>query len=179
MYPYGYNASQIKDIVQSLNGIPGKIFYSADYQLVKDRKFLILSPIRSNNQEQTVYLYENQTKAIINDQITLKIQFLQNTDNFTLLKDSKIAFLDKDKLKFPLKIRKWQKGDYFYPLGMNKKKKLSDFFIDNKFSKIDKENALVLLSGNDIVWLISHRIDNRYKLNPKTQNIMQISLEIL
>ncbi len=179
LYPYGYNAAQVDDIVQALNGSSGKIFYSTDYQVIKDRDFLILTPIDKNTDTKTVYLTENTEKIKLSENQLLKISYFQNSADFKLPKDNTIAVLDKDKLKFPLIIRKWQKGDYFYPLGMKQKKKLSDFFIDMKLSNYDKQQVHVLLSGDDIVWIIAYRIDNRYKLSAETENIMQISTDFL
>ncbi|MCK4407720.1 MAG: tRNA lysidine(34) synthetase TilS, partial [Bacteroidales bacterium] len=85
-----------------------------------------------------------------------------------------IACLDYEKLKFPLILRKWKEGDYFYPLGLNSRKKLSDFFIDRKFSLLDKENAWLLCSGDKIVWIVGFRIDNRFKITKRTKKIFQI-----
>jgi len=175
LYPYGYNAAQVSDVYNSLNGNSGKVFYSAKYQLVKDRQFLILSPLSKTMPEQTVYLSEHQTETKINQKLKLKIEQYSYQTNYP--KDSKIAVLDKDKLQFPLTVRKWQAGDYFYPLGMNKKKKLSDFFIDNKFSRTEKENTYVILSNNDIIWIVGYRIDNRYKIVSETKNILQIAAD--
>lgn len=85
-----------------------------------------------------------------------------------------LAALDKDKLTFPLKIRKWKAGDWFCPLGMNKKKKLSDFMIDEKIPLNLKERVLVLSSGDSIVWVLGHRIDNRFKLTDKSREVLEV-----
>jgi tRNA(Ile)-lysidine synthase len=85
--------------------------------------------------------------------------------------------VDKDLLKFPLKVRQWQKGDYFYPFGMQGKKKLSKFFKDEKLSLLDKENIWILCSENDIVWILNERLDNRFKISDKTKNILKITLQ--
>jgi len=71
-------------------------------------------------------------------------------------------------------IRAWESGDYFFPLGMNSKKKLSDYFIDRKYSLADKEKALVLESENNIVWIIGERLDERFKVTGSTSSILQI-----
>ena len=86
----------------------------------------------------------------------------------------KTASLDFEKLKFPLILRKWEQGDSFYPLGMKKKKKLSDFFIDQKFPMQEKEQTWLLCSGRDIVWIVGHRIDHRYRVTGSTVEILRI-----
>ena len=87
-----------------------------------------------------------------------------------------LAALDYDKLTFPLTTRKWKEGDWFYPLGMKGKKKLSDFFIDNKLSLNQKENTWLLTSADNIVWVIGMRIDNRFKVTDKTKKIYLVEL---
>jgi len=80
-----------------------------------------------------------------------------------------IATLDADKLTFPLIWRKWKPGDYFFPLGMTHRKKISDFLIDTKISVGEKDLVTVLEAGGEIVWVVGHRIDNRYKITPQTK----------
>jgi len=87
------------------------------------------------------------------------------------------AQFDKDLIRFPLLVRKWKKGDYFYPLGMRGKKKLSDFFQDEKYSLLQKENIWLLCCGEDIIWLIGKRMDNRYKVTDKTRNILKATVK--
>ena len=82
--------------------------------------------------------------------------------------------IDLGKITFPLVLRHWENGDWFIPIGMKGKKKISNFFTDNKFSLIDKENTWLLCSGNDIVWIVGHRPDDRYKITKSTKNILQI-----
>jgi len=85
-------------------------------------------------------------------------------------KKSHIAHLDYDKLMFPLKLRKWKTGDRFMPLGMKNFKKVSDFFTNQKFNKIQKEKTWILTSAELIVWVVNHRIDERFKANKYTKN---------
>ena len=101
-------------------------------------------------------------KNNIKDPIKMSLKFV---DNFKLneIKNKKVAVLNYDKLEFPLTIRNWKEGDWFIPSGMKGKKKLSDYFIDNKFSLIEKKRCFVLCSNNEIVWIVGHRIDERYK----------------
>ena len=87
-----------------------------------------------------------------------------------------VLYLDKETLKYPLTLRKWQKGDYFYPLGMVGRKKLSKYFKDEKVDVIAKEKQWLLCSGNDIIWVVGKRADDRYKITNSTTKILKIAL---
>lgn len=171
--PYGFSHTQLKDILSSLDGIPGKQFLSTTHRLIKDRDFLILEEITVN--PSMVYTI-NEKDIQINYPLQLQVEELEFNQNYTIIKDSKIGQFDYDKLVFPLTIRKWQKGDYFMPLGMNNLKKLSDFFIDQKLSILEKENVWILESENKIVWIIGLRPDERFKISNETRKILSIKL---
>lgn len=98
--------------------------------------------------------------------------------DYTIIRQATVAALDKRLLKFPLKIRKWLPGDYFYPLGMKNRKKVSDFFVDKKISVVEKESAHVILSGNDIVWIVGYRVDDRYKVTAETGFIYEMKIAL-
>ncbi len=169
---YGFNSSQIKDILNSINNQPGQIFLSSTYKLVKDREALIISKLK----QATVNSFEifegiNQTL----EPISLKLEILEKQVDFKPNRDENIAEFDADKIAFPLYVKRWEAGDYFYPLGMKNKKKLSDFFVDRKFSIIDKENIWLLTSKTEIIWIIGHRMDNRYKVTKSTSRILKIA----
>jgi tRNA(Ile)-lysidine synthase len=167
--PFGFNASVIEDICQCLDSIPGKVFYSNDYRLIKDRKDLILDKISDENLSQREYAIDKVSQEITYP-IRLKISFLSG--NITINKDARFLYADADKLSFPLTLRKWQPGDWFIPFGMKGRKKLSDFFTDRKFSLPDKENAWVLTSDEDIVWVVGERSDDRFKITESTENVL-------
>lgn len=170
--PFGFNSTQTRDINISLNSQSGKQFTSASHLLVRDRDQLILCELSNSDIESYTILGPN---GKIFSPIDLEWEVF-NSNNYRIIDDPSIASIDASKLKFPLLIRKWEKGDSFYPLGMNGLKKLSDYFIDNKISIIEKEKIWILLSDNKIVWIIGNRIDNRFKISSKTQQILRIKL---
>lgn len=168
---FGFNYSNALDIVNSINSRSGKYFLSSTHKITKDREHLIIE--ERKNEEPGEYLIEKGDSLMVNP-IMLNFILEENHPGFQISKSPTIVNFDLDKLKFPLKLRKWRKGDYFYPLGMNQKKLLSDFFIDNKVSIPDKEKTWLLISEEQIVWIIGFRIDNRYKITTYTKTILTI-----
>jgi tRNA(Ile)-lysidine synthase len=139
----------------------GKHFYSASHELIKDRDKLIVAEVSGKGEK-------NFTTA------DLSFEEFPYLPKMQIPHDKNTAWLDADKLELPLTVRFWQEGDRFVPLGMKGKKKVSDFFIDNKIPPHHKEKQLIILSGKDIVWLVGQRIDERYKTTPATKNVYQI-----
>ena len=137
-----------------------------------DRQYLFISKKRD---EKSVEVFINEDTAQIEAQ-ELQLKFEKvNAKAVNFSDDNYRIFLDHEKLSFPLVLREWRKGDRFQPLGMKHKKKLSDFMIDEKIPLNLKEQVLVLLSGENIVWVIGHRIDERYKITQNTKKIYKIS----
>jgi len=158
---YGFEKEVIRDIYHAMDSQPGKMFYSRSYCLVKDRDEFFLSPIEQ--EEKKVYFIQADDK-FLEFPFRLEIILRQNDINCIIEKEAHTACLDYDKLQFPLTLRKWKKGDKFIPLGMKNFQKLSDFFTNCKFSKIQKEKTWILTSGKNIVWIVNYRIDERFKI---------------
>jgi tRNA(Ile)-lysidine synthase len=169
---YGFSGNIIEKISTGLKATSGKQFYSATHRLVKDRAYLILTPIAISETEEKFIITEN-TKEI-KKPLHLKFKKENIAKGFKITKDHAIAMFDMDKLNFPLTIRKWEKGDAFCPFGMKGRKKLSNFFTDIKLSLIEKENTYLLCSGKDIAWVAGYRIDNRYRVTDKTKKIFVV-----
>ncbi len=168
---YGFTYDQAETIWELMDQQPGKQFYSGEYILVIDRSSLIISS-KSDNNKGTLSVSE-ESGRIDTSGYTLKITRFDFRSIDKKLPNH-VAQIDFDKLKFPLSVRSWKIGDYFYPLGMKSKKKLSDFMIDIKIPLNLKRRIKVIESGGEIVWIAGYRIDERYKLNKSTKQIYQI-----
>ncbi len=169
---FHFNPGVVEEVFQSLNTESGKQFFSKTHRLVKDREKLFITTI-AEIENRIFYLEADDVELF--KPFDIKIEKLPAKD-FKIRKESNIACLDLEKLVFPLLIRKWLEGDYFQPLGMNGFKKLSDFFIDEKIPVHQKENTWLLCSGEKIVWVMGMRIDNRYKITPKTTRIIKLEV---
>ena len=142
--------------------------------MLKDRNTLIIEKIKKHTAEEK-YLIDRQTESV-SEPVQLKIRKISKSKDYQLPGLAKKAAIDYDKLIFPLQLRHWQKGDFFIPLGLNGKKKLSDFFIDHKIDLLEKDKIWILLSDSKIVWVLGQQIDDRFKVTEATRNIMQIDL---
>ncbi len=172
---FDFTAPQTEEVIALLNSETGKYIQSSTHRIIKNRNWLILSPNQSIIAENI--LIEKDDKEIVFRDGVINIKTV-SSDNYQLSSASSIAQLDEKEIIFPLLLRKWKQGDYFYPLGMNKKKKLSRFFIDQKLSLIEKENSWVIEMNKKIIWIVGRRIDDRFKITNKTKNILSINLTV-
>ncbi|MBK9673423.1 MAG: tRNA lysidine(34) synthetase TilS, partial [Bacteroidetes bacterium] len=170
---YDFTAAVCTEISEAIKGKTGKIFYSASHRLLIDRAALIVSKIETKAQAEQYQI--NKHDKVLEQPIRLSIKTVQNNSKFTLKSDKSIAQIDLETIDFPLVLRKWKIGDKFYPLGMKGSKKLSDFFIDSKLSIFEKEKIWLLCSGTKIIWIVNHRLDNRFKVNSTTQKIIEVA----
>ncbi len=176
--PFGFNATVVSDIIASITGAhPGKQFFSFTHRMVRDRENFILHPLSASFPKKII-LQENEEKKLLPRHFQPHLQATVHTQkmdkNLNIIKNNAMAFLDRDLLDFPLHFRKWRDSDYFYPFGMNGKKKLSDYFIDKKMSIPEKEDCWILVSGEKIIWIVNYRIDDRFKITDKTKNVLII-----
>ena len=175
LLPFGFNETSVRDLVSHLYGESGKSFYSSEYRIVKDRDNLILTHRSKTEQpeDHDEYIIKGgETNCYL--PLRLQLQIVTRTPDYRISGSCNQATLDNNKLTFPLTIRKWKPGDFFHPYGMNKRKKLSDFFIDEKISIPEKENTWLLYSGSRIVWVIGHRIDHRFRVTTRTKDLLII-----
>jgi tRNA(Ile)-lysidine synthase len=171
--PYGFNTQTVNEIIESLEEIPGKQFYSHSHRLVRDRFNLVLVP-KDEYDDGLISIQSG--VAEIREPLHLKIRYFSAEKDFKFSRDPGCIHLDAGLVDFPLHLRHWKKGDQFRPLGMEQFKKLSDFFVDEKLSLVEKEKTWLLLSGPDIVWVVGHRIDDRFKVTGRTREILEVNI---
>jgi len=174
--PFNFNFDIVLEIINSLNNLSGKQFFSSTHKLLKDREFLIISKIENTEKTSEYIINEVRNIILINkgfdDELKLKMSLMTKESDFTINKNENIALIDFEKINFPLRLRKWTTGDFFVPLGMKNKKKISDFFIDKKINIFEKEKIWILEDKKHIIWVLGQRIDNRVKITKDTKKIL-------
>jgi len=172
---YGFNPDVIGTISMAVKEMrSGKIFFSKKYRALVDRNQIIITSLQNVNEEPEIIIEEGNTVISLPNGL-LRMQLMQpDLDKMIHNKDNMTAFLDAGMLNYPLLCRKWIQGDYFYPLGMEHRQKLSDFFIDHKVPLSTKEVSWVLMAGEEIAWVIGQRIDQRYRLTGKTELVLAL-----
>lgn len=175
---YGFKGDVIDALCHALEqGTTGRRFYAREHVAYIDRGEILVTRIAAGDSCE-VKVEERALRSYCGNSVL----YYEKVDIGTI-KDfgvpPHIAQLDADKLHYPLTLRRWREGDWFVPFGMSGKRKVSDFLIDNKVSMAEKERQFVLLSGEDIVWVVGRRIDDRYRLTRDTDTVLRIVKEIL
>lgn len=172
---YGFSPAQTPEVIALLNSGSGKYVQSSTHRVIRNRKWVIIAPLVTETPQLIVIDEAPDTVSFPGGSIHLK---LMPAADHTVSADPLTASLDATCIKFPLLLRPWKKGDYFYPLGMQKKKKVARFLIDQKLSATAKEKVWVLEMNKTIIWVVGLRIDDRYKIRPSTKDILQLSSEL-
>ncbi|WP_136465688.1 tRNA lysidine(34) synthetase TilS [Flagellimonas onchidii] len=166
-----FGFTEWSNVKKLLSAMSGKEVLSNTHRLLKDREHLILSQ-KEPADGQILFIDEDVDE--VNNPITLKIESVESVET----SHRNVIFLDKEKLNYPLILRNWQKGDYFYPFGMRGRKKISKYFKDEKIDVHSKEKQWLLCSGHDIVWVVGMRLDERFKVDGTTKNILKVTLSV-
>lgn len=169
--PFGFGTAQIPEIISLLHADTGRYLVSSTHRVLRNRKWLIISPVFLTTIQHIVVGEEE--SAVSWEAGSIQLQRIV-ASTLSIENNSQIALLDAKKIRFPLLIRKWKAGDYFYPLGMQKKKKLSRFFIDRKLAISEKEKVWIIESNKKIIWIIGQRIDDRFKLSANSTEVLKI-----
>lgn len=172
---YGFNTDQCRFIFEAMETGIGNKYCSPTHQLVIGRNELQLSEIKPvEDAEIQIGVGEEEVFSPIH----LRFSRFERSSDFIIDKSSDVALLDADKIRFPFTLRHWRHGDRFHPLGMKGSKLLSDFFVDQKFTEAQKQSVFLLVSAeNEILWVVGHRIDDRFKITNATKSIFVCRLE--
>lgn len=170
---YSFSSAQVTELVKLLEADNGSYIASSTHRIIKNRNWLIITSLLQKDSK--FILIEADDKEALFEEGKLKLEKSAST-HIKIDTSKDVALVDLDAVSFPLLLRKWKQGDYFYPLGMKKKKKLSKFFIDLKLSLPQKEKVWIIESNKKIVWVVGLRIDDRIKVINATKNVLKISL---
>lgn len=177
---YGFGGDVVQQIAHEIDGTPGKEYYSESHRLLRDREWLVVSPLAGGQQQVSGHpprYYLEEDVEEVQEPIKLRVKKFERAEGWRIPRDRDVACIDYDKLVFPLILRRWQHGDYFKPLGLDHLKKLSDFFVDRKYSRLEKEQAWLLTCGEKVVWVVGDRLDERFKVDRYTRHILQITYQ--
>lgn len=172
---FNFTSGQLNDVLQLLNADTGKYVSSSTHRILLNRKWLIIYPLEESASAQ--YVIEDNSTSINFPLGKLDIEITKAP--FAISKEPSVAMLNVSHIQFPLILRKWKTGDYFYPLGMRKKKKISRFLIDQKIPLHQKEQTWVLESNKKIIWVVGQRIDDRCKLTGSELEMLTLRLHPL
>ena len=162
-----FGFTEWNDVSNLLDAQTGKQVLSKTHRLLKNRDELILTEVVIYPIDEEYLVTEEGISAPIKLEIEQSMAIGETEKN--------TIYLDAEKLNFPLKLRKWRKGDSFKPFGMGGSKKLSKFFKDEKLSATEKEKIWVLVDKNEVVWVVGKRMDDTYKVTQKTEKIIKIT----
>jgi tRNA(Ile)-lysidine synthase len=172
LHPFGFNGSQVADVIRCLDTKEEKLFTSPSHKLLKTRDTLKIIPLGKTEIMTTIL---NKPDKLLFASAGLLMETIDNDNDFSFEKSHTVAYFDLDRIIFPLQIRFWKQGDVFYPFGGKGKKKLSDFFSDQKLNSVEKHTTRLLCNANgDILWIIGNRSDNRYRVTPSTRKILML-----
>ncbi len=168
-----FGFTEWNDVEKLLTAQPGKMVSSKTHRLIRDREYLILTETPSEKLTKGFKINKGEEIVMLPlGKLTFhKVDKIEDTP-------PNCIYVAEEKLKYPLILRKWKKGDLFYPFGMKGKKKISDFFKDKKLSLPEKEEAWLLCSDDEIVWVVNHRADARFAITEPSQNILKITYSL-
>ena len=170
--PLGFSRIVVGELFESLTGLSGKQFYSATHQVLKDRDRLYIAPLQEPSAWQPIEIPV--ATGELTQPLRLSFQLMERTSDFQLERASDTAYFDAEKLPGRLTLRLPQTGDWFVPFGMRGRKKLSDYFADQKMNRWEKLRQPLLCAGESIVWVVGRRADDRFRVGEETKMIFSV-----
>ncbi len=175
---FGFKGDTVDGLCRALDAdISGKRFYSRSHVAYSNRGEIVIAPIKDDDLCEVLIIEGQQRAYCGNSALYMDICDVDLLPTFNV--PDNVALLDADKLTFPLTLRRWQEGDSFTPFGMTGRKKVSDYLIDRKISIAEKQRQFVLISNNEIIWLVGHRTSDDYRITDKTERVLRITKEII
>ena len=175
---YGFKGDVVEELCRSMaHGITSRRYYSRDYVAYLDRGNIIVTPITEDDECEIEVSQSALRSYCGNSVLYYDHTDIDNVSEYNL--PPEVALLDESKLQYPLTLRRWKEGDSFIPFGMAGRKKIGDYLTDRKVSPVERNRQFVLVSGEDIVWLVGHRTDERFRITNRTENILKITKERL
>ena len=165
IHPFGFHAAQIPEVIKLLESESGRYCQSSSHRIIRHRQHLVIAPLATQITSLTTIDAENPLTNFSEGSLKLKKKNYTNIPNDAAVNE---IYVPADSIQFPLLLRRWQQGDYFYPLGLNKKKKISRLLIDLKLSATEKEKIFVLETNKKIIWVVGIRLDHRFRLQKST-----------
>lgn len=171
--PFGLTPGELNDLIKLIKGKTGSRLITGTHRIIRNRHEIILGDLSDNKED---IVTANNISELRKYPLIESVRVLRITEKFRIPSGQETACLDYGKISYPLRFRNWYHGDYFFPLGMKHKKKLSDYLIDRKFPVFKKEKTRIMESDGNIVWIVGERIDDRFKVTSGTEKALIIKL---
>lgn len=165
IHPFGFQAAQIPEVIKLLESESGRYCQSSTHRIIRHRQHLVIAPLATQITSLITIDADNPLTNFSEGSLKLEKKNYTNIPNDAAVNE---IYVPADSIQFPLLLRRWQQGDYFYPLGLNKKKKISRLLIDLKLSATEKEKIFVLETNKKIIWVVGIRLDHRFRLQKST-----------
>ena len=171
---YGFKGDVVEELNKALKrGVTDRRFYSRDYVAYLDRGNIMVTRIMDEDDCEVVVERDDMRSYCGNSVLYYEHTDIDNVSEYQLPND--VALIDEAKLKYPLRLRRWREGDTFIPFGMAGRKKVGDYLTDPKVPIVERKRQFVLVSGEDIVWVVGRRTDDRFRIGNNTENILKIT----
>jgi tRNA(Ile)-lysidine synthase len=170
--PRRFHAAQLADVLHLMEAETGRQVCSSTHRIIRNRAWLILAPLAAEKPD--LFIMQALPQQLTLEKRSFQFDQLESLPSPDALTNPAFQYLDGRDIRFPLIVRRWKKGDYFYPLGMRKKKKLARFFIDEKMSQPQKEQQWVIESEGRILAVLGKRIDDRFKVTASTKTLIRV-----
>jgi tRNA(Ile)-lysidine synthase len=171
---YGFKGDVVEELNKALKrGVTDRRFYARDYVAYLDRGNILVTKIEEEDDCEVLVDADDMRSYCGNAVLYYEHTDIDNVNEYHLPSD--VALLDEAKLQYPLRLRRWREGDSFIPFGMAGRKKVGDYLTDQKVPIVERKRQFVLVSGEDIVWIVGRRTDERFRVGNNTENILKIT----